>query len=154
MMEVVISPIARRLIAREASASVDGRETGGLLLGFDPDRNSRIVITQAGDAGPAAIRRPDFFNRDLGHAQELAEAAYRLDHSVWIGDWHTHPMGGAEPSWKDLDTYGRFLAADDLGFVVFVAIIVNPDPIRRWETPILNGWTIGRDRIEAVPIST
>src|SRR5438046_946876 len=86
MMKVVISPIARRLIAREASASVDGRETGGLLLGFDPDRNERIVITQAGDPGPAACQKRGEPNRARASDHVLANDGVRS---------RLRPCGGA-----------------------------------------------------------
>jgi integrative and conjugative element protein (TIGR02256 family) len=137
-----LSPLARRFICREAALSADGNETGGVLLGFDPNAAGEMVVTQAGDPGPCAIRNPDFFNRDLKHSQALADAAYRLDRSRWIGDWHTHPLGGSTPSGKDMKTYRSFLATEDLDFSVFLAVIVTPDQEIEWEAPDLRGWLV------------
>lgn len=137
-----LSPVARRFIYREAALSADGNETGGLLLGFDPNEAGEMVVTQAGDPGPGAIREPDFFNRDLEHSQALADAAYQLDRSRWIGDWHTHPLGGSAPSVKDMETYRSFLAVEDLDFRVFLAMIVTPDQKTGWDGPDLHGWLV------------
>lgn len=152
-VKVVLSPTARLTMFREAQASEDGRETGGVLLGFDPDPGAVIVITQAGDPGPKAIRRPDFFNRDLGHAQYLADSAFRLDHSRWVGDWHTHPAGGSEPSWKDMDTYNGFLDDAELQFGVFLAVILTPDAACGWERPDLRAWVVSGSGPEQLSVS-
>lgn len=94
-----------------------------------------LARTAAGDAGPEAVRRPDFFLRDLAHAKELAERAWQSSRAVWVGEWHTHPMGGPQPSQTDLQTYARLLSMGDLNFEVFVSIIVVPDPRVGWDEP-------------------
>lgn len=81
-----------------APESADGRETGGILLGRGPDADGVVRVEIAGDAGPRADRRPDFFLRDLSHARELADGAWKRSRAVWVGEWHTHPTGGPEPS--------------------------------------------------------
>ena len=62
-------------IAREASASTDGRETGGILLGFDASELGELLVMEAGGPGPKAERRADYFRRDLNHAREVADDA-------------------------------------------------------------------------------
>ena len=42
---------------------MDGREIGGILLGRGPDDDGVIEIVEAGDPGPNADRRNDFFLR-------------------------------------------------------------------------------------------
>lgn len=114
------------LIAREATRSRDGLETGGILLGTD-DFNE-IVIRHAGGPGPGAHRESHRFLRDLAHAQQIAEAAWKEDQSQWIGEWHTHPSGELAPSDFDLDSYSRHLRDPELGFDRFVAMIVGVPP--------------------------
>ncbi len=122
-MEVRVSPVALRTIKREARASKDGNETGGILLGFGG--NTDAVVTQAGGPGPNARRERTFFRRDLEHAERLAEIAFGIDGSQWIGDWHTHPGGGTEPSSTDLEAYRRILK-EDPSLAAFITIIVDP----------------------------
>jgi integrative and conjugative element protein (TIGR02256 family) len=135
-----LTPAAVDAIKALAPDSADGRETGGILIGRGPDPAGLIVIDEAGDAGPAAIRRPDFFLRDRAHAERLAQTAWADREGVWVGDWHTHPLGGPQPSERDLRTYAGLLAAAELEFRVFVSIIVVPDQEAGWREPHLYPW--------------
>jgi integrative and conjugative element protein (TIGR02256 family) len=143
-----IQPAARESILQLAPESSDGRETGGILLGRGPDADDVLVVDEAGGPGPNAIRRPDFFLRDRAHAQALADAAWADRKAVWIGDWHTHPMGGTIPSGRDLRTYRGLLAAAELSFQVFLSIIVVPDEARGWELPQLHPWWLTPPTLE------
>lgn len=128
-------------IARLAGASADGRETGGILLGHEPGQDGLISVSHVGDSGPAAERRPDFFLRDLHHARRLAARAWLADGSEWIGEWHTHPTGGPEPSLRDLQTYDRILTGTP-ACQVFLAVILTPAPDCGWSDPRVNRWLI------------
>lgn len=135
-----LQPAAVQTILRLAAESSDGRETGGILIGRGPDDDGVIIVDEAGGPGPDAIRRADFFLRDRGHAQALADAAWADRKAVWVGDWHTHPTGGPTPSSRDLRTYRGLLVAAELSFDVFLSIIVVPDEARGWERPQLHAW--------------
>ena len=139
---IVISPAARASILRLASVSEDGRETGGILLGRGPETEGVVWVEIAGDPGPGAERRPDFFLRDLGHARVLAEKAWTASRAIWIGEWHTHPLGGHRPSPSDLSTYLRLLATSELQFELFVSIIVTADAGEGWARPRLWPWLL------------
>ncbi|EME18528.1 integrative and conjugative element protein, VC0181 family [Rhodococcus triatomae BKS 15-14] len=143
----MIADVALDAIAREALQSVDGLETGGILLGADTPGG--IVIQHAGDPGPNAKRGERTFLRDLNHARELAQAAWVEDGSQWLGEWHTHPTGGLSPSDVDLHSYMRHLHDVDLGFDKFVAIIAGFDSSAR---VVVATWIIERDRIQSVPL--
>ena len=105
---VTVTDTCRAAVSRYAAAAEDGRETGGILLGHHRDRPRPVLdAVHAGDAGPRAVRQPDAFRRDVRHAQELADLAYRTDGSIWIGEWHTHPGGSPRPSRRDLTSYRR-----------------------------------------------
>ena len=138
---VTILQEAEDRIRELAHESADGRETGGILLGRGPDAENVITVERAGDPGARAERRPDYFLRDLAHARELAADAWEETEAVWIGEWHTHPIGPPTPSTRDLVTYAGLLADADLSFATFVSIIVVPDP--DWETARLLTWVLG-----------
>ena len=133
---------ARERIVQLAPASEDGLETGGILLGRGPGEDGIVHVELAGDAGPGAERRSDFFLRDLAHARSLAEEAWVGSRAIWVGEWHTHPLGGRAPSSSDLDTYGRLLAASALEFELFVSIIVTAEEDRGWAAPRLCPWLL------------
>jgi integrative and conjugative element protein (TIGR02256 family) len=132
----------RERIADLASQSEDGRETGGILLGRGPGPTGEIQILDACDAGPEAIRRADFFLRDLNHARVLAEKAWRDSRAVWVGEWHTHLAGDGRPSGADLRTYAGLLASAGLEFEAFVSIIAIADPEQGWRDPRLCPWVL------------
>jgi integrative and conjugative element protein (TIGR02256 family) len=144
--EVRLTKEALATIAAGAAASEDGRETGGILLGFDADELGGLLVMEAGGPGPGAERRPDFFRRDLEHAQRLADEAYTRTTARWIGEWHTHPHGVLAPSRKDLRTYRGFLRDPELRFQTFLAVIVGPHD-SEWDRPRAAAWLIQPRRV-------
>jgi integrative and conjugative element protein (TIGR02256 family) len=150
-LRVEISTEAEETIRALAAESVDGRETGGILLGRGPGRHGTVRVEQAGDPGPNAQRRPDFFLRDLEHAQQLAAAAWEARRAVWVGEWHTHPAGDPRPSQRDMRTYAGLLSAAELAFEVVVSIIVMPDAELGWERPALATWIFTADPTTPLP---
>lgn len=142
---VEITNSALETIAREASLSLDGLETGGILLGTD--QPERLIIRHAGGPGPLAQRSPNTFSRDLAHAQSIADIAWEKDRSVWIGEWHTHPAGDLTPSPLDLNSYTQHLNDPDLGLHHFVAIVAGFDVQSR---VVAQTWIVDRYRAELV----
>ena len=129
-----------------ANASQDGRETGGILLGHQADDHGIIRVQRAEGPGPEAIREPARFQRDLAHANRVARRAWASENLNWIGDWHTHPMGGPRPSRVDLDSAYRLLCDDELRFTTFVSIIVTPGSGGSWRKPCIDIWLLSRER--------
>jgi integrative and conjugative element protein (TIGR02256 family) len=150
MRVVTLSSAALSVISTEATASADGLETGGILLGHDD--GSTMHVTVAGDPGPDAVREKRRFLRDLAHAQTLADDAYERDASVWIGEWHTHPDGPPEPSDVDLTTYAKHLADGRLGFDRFLSVIVLPCPEHGWEHVSAVAWVVAGNIVELADI--
>lgn len=146
-----VAPSAYASITSLAAAAADGRETGGVLLGHDPGEGT-VQVRRAGDPGPAAVRRPDRFVRDLDHARRLAQLAYAADGGIWVGEWHTHPATQMAPSPTDLTAYREVLAAG-AGLPRFVAVIVTASPDHGWRKPILAPWLIVRDSVHPMTLS-
>jgi integrative and conjugative element protein (TIGR02256 family) len=141
-----IRPAALGVIRSEYATATDGRETGGILLGVVTDSTAHIC--HAGGAGPAAIRRPDFFLRDLAHAQQLANEAFAADGSMWIGDWHSHLTVAPVPSARDLGTYQTLLDDRELDFDVFVSLIVSDALTGN----LITAWAVDRRAALQVPL--
>lgn len=121
-------------------------ETGGILLGRLAIGD--YLVSVAGDPGPKAIHKHDFFLRDLTHAQSLAAAAWHEDASQWIGDWHTHPHGPLVPSDADLRIYRQHLADPDLGFTSFLSVIARSTN----RGVAVAAWAVTADRLERVEV--
>lgn len=138
-MTVLLPRHVERMIRREATRSADGNETGGILLGFEDSDEDKYWVTQAGGPGPKAVRSPVRFVRDLEHSKALAAAAYEIDGSLWIGDWHTHPGGPPTLSSKDLNSYRTVLANSDMD--TFLAILLLPGT-EGWTQPLATGWRV------------
>lgn len=136
------------MIGEEAIRSRDGLETGGILLGTD--RGQEVVIRQAGGPGPKARRESNRFLRDLTHAQQLAELAWKEDQSQWIGEWHTHPSGDLTPSNYDLKAYSRHLHDPELSFKRFLTIIVVPTPTGEFTAA---AWVVDHETAIPVPVT-
>ena len=100
-----------------------------------------IDVAHVGDPGPRAERRSDFFLRDLHHSRQLAARAWLADGSDWIGEWHTHPAGGPQPSQRDLRTYTRILTSTP-ALEVFLALILTPARDGSWSAPRTTEWLI------------
>lgn len=123
-VKVAITPIALEALGRHVRAGGNGVETGGILLGHETPTAYHILV--AGGPGPGAVRTPTSFNRDLAHAENLAEQAWQQHRAVWLGEWHTHVHVPPLPSETDLSSYLRHLDDVDLGFDHFISIIVGP----------------------------
>jgi integrative and conjugative element protein (TIGR02256 family) len=149
---VVMTTTALTALARCAGASADGRETGGIVLGHDGGLGGDIHVRHCGDAGPAAVRRPNRFSRDVAHAQRLADAAAVADGSAWIGEWHTHLVDLPTPSETDLRTYRRLLDDPDTGLTRMLAIIVLPDAEAGWQRPAVSAWSFTGTVLRRLPV--
>lgn len=154
---VAIDRSALSAIVAEAKRSVDGLETGGILLGDDTihipgPHDDGPYVRHAGGPGPAAVRQANFFRPDYLQAQRDALDAFALDGSNWLGTWHTHPGLGpvrhTRPSSADLRVYRQHLADEAVGLTRFVALIVTPPPLqtlyptRPWKSVRVRPWII------------
>ncbi|MFE9748313.1 Mov34/MPN/PAD-1 family protein [Saccharothrix saharensis] len=150
---IVLTPDSARTVQHTAAEADDGAETGGILLGR-VDRDGSAHVRHAGTPGPAAIRAPDYFLRDLAHARLLADAAFRADGSIWIGEWHTHLRSDAVPSPLDVHTYLTLLSDPVLAFDVVIAIVVGPLFPTSTAATRATGWACTAAGLAAVPIES
>lgn len=84
-----------------APARTDGRETGGVLLGWRDALD--IVVEHVIGAGPEADHQRSSFQPDAGWQEaRIAELYERSGRQLdYLGDWHTHPGGTPHPSRRD-----------------------------------------------------
>lgn len=84
-------------------------EAGGILLGCY--RGDTLDVTAMTRPLPADRRSAFAFDRrDRGHARAARKAWRQSVGTVtFVGEWHTHTVGGAAPSSRDLATWRRIL---------------------------------------------
>ena len=85
-------------------------ETGGLLLGYvPPAASSDVVVTGLVGPGPDAVHLADRFEPDSPWQTDELERAYKASgrRTTYVGDWHSHPHGGAYLSLTDYRTLFR-----------------------------------------------
>ena len=154
---VTVSSRAALAMLEEARRS-EGSETGGLLAGILGD--GQVLVTHAGDPGPAAVRTRSSFKPDQKHNAALA---LRLAHESGgavrqLGGWHVHPSGALEPSHMDVRASAgvmHALAHIDGPLPAFVDVILCPDYLGSWSRPRASGWVMRRDgrRLVCEPVT-
>lgn len=113
-------------------------ETGGVLLGYSDESGFEIVIEHAIGPGPEASHARTYFLPDQNfHEQEIARiysTSGRM--STYLGDWHSHPAGGAYLSKTDRKTLERISRAETARFPrPLMALLAGPE----WEITIWRG---------------
>lgn len=101
-----LHPAARSLI--EADALKWGpRETGDPLFGYE--NCGEVVITRAFPPGPHARHLPMLYRPDRDAVKAAIAEVYEESsgRELWIGSWHTHPLGRPRPSLVDRATVRR-----------------------------------------------
>jgi integrative and conjugative element protein (TIGR02256 family) len=84
-------------------------ETGGVLLGYFARHPRDVVVTDVIGPGPNAFHGvdrfvPDYDYQDAEVARLYEESKRRI---TYLGDWHSHPNGGARLSRADRRTLRR-----------------------------------------------
>jgi integrative and conjugative element protein (TIGR02256 family) len=117
-------------------------ETGGLLTGYATD-DGELVITGAVGPGPNAIHEryrfvPDYDFHECELARLYSESGRRLQ---YLGDWHTHPGGGATLSDTDRTALKNIAQATEARNPRPVMLILAPGP--EWQAGAWRG-AVGR----------
>jgi proteasome lid subunit RPN8/RPN11 len=79
-------------------------ETGGILIGSINSRKKSIFVTRILPAPPDSKSSPYAFVRGVKDVPESVRQIERLTGGMlgYVGEWHTHPMGGARLSSTDM----------------------------------------------------
>lgn len=84
-------------------------ESGGVLLGWRDQTGTELVVAHVLGPGPDATHRRTKFSPDTDWQRKEIAAAYEASgrRVTYLGDWHSHPSGGAVPSRRDEKTARR-----------------------------------------------
>nr|WP_314494240.1 Mov34/MPN/PAD-1 family protein [uncultured Chryseobacterium sp.] len=77
-------------------------EFGGLLIGYYNNDNENLMISDI--ILPNIFKStPVFFERQTEDLHEKLDEFYKNDPSMfYVGEWHSHPNGGTQPSQRDI----------------------------------------------------
>lgn len=103
-------------------------ETGGLLLGYVCGAD--VVIASIIGPGPSARRTKYTFLPDNEWQTDELAKAYGASGRIhtYLGDWHTHPSGGGELSWRDLRTLKRIAHTATARVLRPISLVLVPGP--------------------------
>lgn len=103
-------------------------ETGGVLIGHK-DNNQNIFVKKVTGPGPKAIRKPNWFEKDIEYCQkELIEEYEKFeDKGVYVGEWHYHPSPINIPSCQDLKSLSEITASKNYIVDEPIMIIFSSD---------------------------
>ncbi len=114
-------------LIQEAGSSAD-IETGGILIGF-MGRNGYVYITKVTGPGPKAIRKNNWFARDVEYCQSIIDNEYEKNgqKGLYVGEWHYHPSKSNKPSNQDLKSLHEISEADNYKVQAPIMIIISND---------------------------
>lgn len=97
---VIPAPVLAALAGH--AASINGQETGGILLGHALDATT-LRITKASPPGPRALHRRFSFSRDPRFLQQYLDGIHDRSEGRedYVGEWHVHPALDSPPSPTD-----------------------------------------------------
>jgi integrative and conjugative element protein (TIGR02256 family) len=107
-------------------------ETGGILVGRIAATKKTIYVTRLVPAPPDSRGTPWIFTRGTEKLPEALDRVHRRTGGLltYVGEWHTHPMGGSDLSDTDENAVISLRAIlDHVGLPTLVTI-VTPDEIR------------------------
>lgn len=100
-----IAWVANKLIDGMASEADtwSPKESGGILLGYWVSEDE-VVVTDMIGPGPNAVHRRSSFTPDEKWQEKEVARIYQRSGRVatYLGDWHSHPYGTKELSFKDI----------------------------------------------------
>lgn len=121
-------------------------EAGGVLMGYWYDE-SEVVVTDFIDGGPDAEHLTSGFTPDATYQNrriaEMYEESGRLH--TYLGDWHTHPAGGASLSCIDRETARKIARSRDARCHRPLMMLLTDQ--RQWHAA---AWTADRDWLHRI----
>ncbi len=109
-------------------------EAGGVLLGRYIRGTSDVVVDRVTVPSRGDLQnRLRFFRARKTH-QEQIDAVWAASHgtTVYLGEWHTHPVPAAVPSWIDVLDWRRKLFVDHFATYLFF-LVAGTTEIGVWE---------------------
>ncbi len=102
-------------------------ETGGILIGSYSEDSSTATIVEATARPTDSLAGRTTFQRGVRGLRSLLHARWKTG-LYYVGEWHFHPGGTAEPSGDDLISMTNIAATPGYQCLEPVMIILGGDP--------------------------
>lgn len=112
------------------------KETGGILLGQIRAVDGAPILTKCSLAPPDSMSGRFVFRRGIIGIESLLQEEFEKGLS-YIGEWHSHPGGGQEPSSTDIFTMTKVRTKHDFPLRTPVLLIVSGSP-GNWRASFTN----------------
>jgi len=131
-----IGPAALAQITQQCSRSHPS-ETGGVLVGFYTDTLRCAVVTGvSGEPADSRKGRSFFFRGVAGLQRWLATLWYGRNRRYYLGEWHFHPAGPAEPSGHDIAQMKEISQSAKYHCPEPLLVIVGGEPPSQWDAKV------------------
>lgn len=117
---VVIMPIVIKRLLSHRQLTICSTEAAGVLIG---ERSGpHLIIRELSEPGEGDIRtRYSVDRRGRNHQAAVDDAFSRSGGTLqYLGEWHTHPENNPSPSHKDLDSWCKWLPANEVAVLIIV----------------------------------
>lgn len=111
------------------------QETGGILIGRYAPFGDRVIVAEATLAPPDSTASPTAFTRGVVGLTHRLRLAWTRG-VYYVGEWHSHPRGLAEPSMQDLAQIVAFARDPAYRCTHPVLVIVGGDLITKPRTTV------------------
>lgn len=125
--------IAEEVIEQMATISNDPEsETGGVLIGRYAEDSTVAYVELASPPPGDSSAGLDWFERGKNGLGELLREQWNLpQRRYYVGEWHFHPLGHAEPSPQDRQQMAEIARDPNYHCERPLLIIVSPAALRR-----------------------
>ena len=83
------------------------KETGGLLVGRYNEAHDTAIVTRVWGPPKDSVRKQTSFRRGTHGLQSQLNSLWRTTQEYYLGEWHYHPGGTAQPSNSDIRQMAR-----------------------------------------------
>lgn len=106
----------------------DVLETGGILIGKYSKDLGCAIISEITNAPKDSKRGRTTFERGVAGLKSILQKALRLNRHYYLGEWHYHPYGSANPSTTDKRQVKEISEDEKYNCPEPILVIIGGDP--------------------------
>ncbi len=109
------------------------RETGGILVGRYLNKGTTAEILEGLPQPIDSVGTTSTFHRGTSGLSKGLASRWVKKGSHYVGEWHYHPMGTGQPSYRDITQMIDFAREEDMQSPVPIMVIVFPTGCDQYE---------------------
>ena len=109
------------------------KETGGILVGRYSKKGTTAEILEAFSPPVDSVGTTSTFHRGTSGLSKELTSRWAETGSHYVGEWHYHPTGNGQPSYRDINQMIDFAREEDMQSPVPIMMIVFPSECDQYE---------------------